>query len=239
MIDHTASSWPCSFLNLSVSVCFPLTHCVADQAHHPLDRLLTADTLHPSNGTSFAPLLIFDLMPALFSRGTCAATAVTASVTKNFAVQDSRREVHKHSRFPVTHGSGLRAPNSHLLYSVICYSTSGSLVDVLTCTIVPRVTGLVFVARVMTPAIVFRDCLDNTSCSHSISRAYVPPSAESSKDSSVFQLVSCFCRHRDSWSVGTPRQASPCTDRPVSEIHGAIIWSLFCVTAILAHTPSG
>ena len=91
----------------------------------------------------------------------------------------------------------------------------------LTCTIVPRVTGLVFVARVMTPAIVLRDCLDNTSCSHSVSRAYVPPSDESSKDSSVLQLVSCYCRHRASWSVGTSRQASPCTDRQVSETHGA------------------
>ena len=78
----------------------------------------------------------------------------------------------------------------------------------LTCTIVPRVTGLVFVARVMTPAIVFRDCLDNTSCSHSVSRAYAPPSAESSKDTSNLQLVRCFCRHRASWSVGTSRQAS-------------------------------
>ena len=77
----------------------------------------------------------------------------------------------------------------------------------LTCTIVPRETGLVFVARVMTPAVVFRDCLDNTSCSHSVSRAYVPPSAESPKDASVLQLVSCFCRHRASWSVGTSRQA--------------------------------
>ena len=55
------------FLNLSVSVCFPLTP----------DCLLTANILLPSNGTSFAPLVIFDLMPALFSRGTCAATAVT------------------------------------------------------------------------------------------------------------------------------------------------------------------
>ena len=44
----------------------------------------------------------------------------------------------------------------------------------------------------------------------------------SSKDSSVLQLVSCFCRHRASWSVGTSRQASPCTDRQVSETHGAI-----------------
>ena len=69
------------------------------KAHHPLDRLLTAHTLLPSNVTSFAPLLIFDLMPALFSRGTCAAITVTASVTKNLAVQDSRREVRKHSRF--------------------------------------------------------------------------------------------------------------------------------------------
>ena len=32
-------------------------------------------------GTSFAYPLIFDLMPALFSRGTCAATAVTATIT--------------------------------------------------------------------------------------------------------------------------------------------------------------
>ena len=46
--------------------------------------------------------------------------------------------------------------------------------------------------------------------------------SESSKDSSVLQLVSCFCRHRVSWSVGTSRQTSPCTDRPVSETRGAI-----------------
>ena len=86
--------------NLSVSVCFPLTqYCVDDQAHHPLDRLLTANTLHPSNGLS-SPLLIFDLMPALFTRGTYAAITVTASVTKNCAVQDSRCEVLTHSRFP-------------------------------------------------------------------------------------------------------------------------------------------
>ena len=38
----------------------------------------------------------------------------------------------------------------------------------LTCIIVRRATGFVFVARVMTPAVVFRDCLD-TSCSHSVS----------------------------------------------------------------------
>ena len=117
-----ACGWLRSFFsfNLSVSVCFPLTpYCVDDQAHHPLDRLLTANTLHPSNGTSFAHLLIIDLMPSLFTRGTCAATAVTASITKNYAVQDSCREVRKHSRFPVTHGSGLRAPNSHLLCSVM------------------------------------------------------------------------------------------------------------------------
>ena len=111
LIDHSACSWLLFlfFLNLSVSVCFPLTP----------DCLLTANILLPSNGTAFAPLLIFDLMPALFSRGTCAATAVTASVTKNCAVQDSRREVLTHSRFHVTHGSGLRAPNSHLLCSVM------------------------------------------------------------------------------------------------------------------------
>ena len=69
-----------------------------------MDRLLTANTLLPSNGTSFAPLLIFDLMPALFSRGTCAAITVTASdaFTKNCAVQDSRREVRKHTFYLVT-----------------------------------------------------------------------------------------------------------------------------------------
>ena len=193
--------WPlvpnCS---LSVSVCFPLTPCCVDDQTHPLDRLLTANSLHPINGTSFAHRLIVDVL-RFFTRGTCTATAVAVSVTKNCAVQDSRREISKHYRFPVTHGSRLQAPNSP-------------------CTIVPKTTRLVLVARVMAPATIFCDCLDNTSCSHSVC---VSRSAESSKESSVLQLVSCFCPHCASWSVGTSRQTSPCTDRPVNETRGAIL----------------
>ena len=53
---------------IPVSVCFPMTpFCVDDQAHHPLDRLLTTNTLLPSNGTSFAPLLSSSLTSCLRS----------------------------------------------------------------------------------------------------------------------------------------------------------------------------
>ena len=48
---------------------------------------------------------------------------------------------------------------------------------------------------------------------------------------SDLQPVSCFFSwRRASWSVGKPQQASPCTDRPVSETRGAIslFWLPFC-----------
>ena len=176
-------------------------------------------------------------MPALFSHGTCAATTVTASVSKNYAVQDLRREVRKHSRFPVSW----------------IWSASAKLT--LLCSVMlldkrfarphadlhhrPKSDWSCIRRQGHDSRDRFRDCLDNASCSHSASGAYVPPSAESSKDSSVLQLVSCFCRHRASRSVGTSRQASPCTDRPVSETRGAIPLSgLSLHHAILAHTLS-
>ena len=138
---------------------------------------------------------------------------------KTHAVKSANTHV-----FPVTHGSGLRASNSHLLCSVMLLDERFAL---------PR-------------ADLHHRSKSNWSCVRRQGRdsprsfsvtvlttllfplglpAYVPPSAEPSEDSSVLQLVSCFCRHRASWSVGTSRQASPCTHRPVSETR--------------AHTPPG
>ena len=120
LIDHCLQLALLFSYNLSVSVCFPLTpYCVDDQAHHPLDRLLTANTFTPNNGTSFAHLL------TLIS---CLRSSRAAHAQQPLSLLPSPRTVlfkthavksAKHSRFPVTHGTGLRAPNSHLLCSVM------------------------------------------------------------------------------------------------------------------------
>ena len=133
--------------------------------------------------------------------------------------------VRKHSRFPVTHGSGLRASNSHLLCSVMLLDERFAR---------PRADLHHRPKRSDirrqghdSPAIVFRDCLDNTSCSHSASRAYVPPTAESSKDFSVLQRWA----HHDKLRLAL-------IDRSAKLVEPSLCLDSPCITAILAHTLS-
>ena len=118
----------------------------------------------------------------------------------------------------VTHGSGLRAPNSHLLCSVMLDERFAR----------PHAD----LRHRSKRSDVRRQGLDSSrSFSVTVLTTLLvtirPPGCASRRVLSlpktpVLQLVRCLCRRRASWSAGTSRQTSPCTDRPVSETRGAI-----------------
>ena len=158
LLDRFACSWLCSFHR----VCSFRGLGVDDQSRHLLDRLhVTEDIPLLERKHRPPPLLLTSCMRSL-ARYTCTATTVAASVALALTTCFS---------WP----RAVFVQDLHCLLLVVMVESPPPLLEQLV---------LLFVARVMTPAIVPRDCLGKLSSPLGI-WVINPPSAESSIDSAV------------------------------------------------------